>query len=183
MRIMDLLRSRVAMVVLAAAVTLGMVTAGAWGLFSARNAPVPPAAGQGQGQAQGGPTGSAESPAAAPKLDTLGEAPKGTAYTDFGEQCPDVECVRIVGINLEEGKDGEKQSSGEQTEATIDKVFKHLLDEGWGRVLPNSEADPDSVPLGESYLTDGQVLITATPVNAPDASAGVMLMHAQEPAS
>ncbi|GAB3439994.1 hypothetical protein GCM10027570_04960 [Streptomonospora sediminis] len=179
MRMMDLLRSRVAMVVLAAAVTLGMVTAGAWGLFSARNAPEPSAAGQGQG----GPTGSAESPAAAPKLDSMGKAPKGTAYTDFGEQCPDVECVRIVGISLEGGKDGDRQDSGNQTEAAINKVFNHLLDEGWGRVLPNSEADPDSVPLGESYLTDGQVLITATPVNAPDASAGVMLMHAQKPAS
>ncbi|GAA4896711.1 hypothetical protein [Streptomonospora salina] len=178
MRLMDQLRSRVTMVVLAAVVTVALVSTGAVGLFRALNRPDPgpaPAAGQ------TGPPGSVSSPAAAPPLDRLGDAPDGTSYSDFGQQCPDVECVRVVGVSVEDGS--AEQGSDEATEQAIETVFNHLLDEGWGRVLPDNEADPDDVPLGESYLTDGQVLITATPVDAPEASAGLMLMNAQEPGS
>ncbi|GAA1785914.1 hypothetical protein [Streptomonospora arabica] len=176
MRIMNRLRARPTMVVLVAVLTVGLVATGAIGLFDALDS-----ADSGQAGGQTPAPGNAASPVAAPGMDALGDAPKGAGYTDFGEQCPDVECVRIVGVTL---KDGEhKQDSDKASDAAIDKVFKHLLDNGWARVLPNNEQDPDEVPLGESYLTDGQVLITATPVNAPDASAGLMLMHAQEPDS
>ena len=176
MRLMDLLRRRVFMVGLAVAVAVGMVATGAIGLFNALSAPDAPP------QGQAAPPGNAASPVSAPKLDTLGEAPKDTSYTDFGEQCPDVECVRIVGIATEDGG-GKGKISDEETEAAIETVYNHLLDDGWARVLPDNEADPDEVPLSESYLTDGTVMITATPVNAPDASAGLMLMHAQQPDS
>ncbi|MUL40431.1 hypothetical protein FZ103_04425 [Streptomonospora sp. PA3] len=172
---MDLLRSRMTMVVLAAVVTVALVATGAIGLFDALSSPDSGRA------ADGRPPGTAASPVAAPKLESLGKAPQGASYTDFGQQCPDVECVRIVGVSVADG--GEEQDSDKASKAAIDKVFNHLLDKGWARVLPNSEADPKEVPLGESYLTDGQVLITATPVNAPDASAGLMLMHAQRPGS
>ncbi|MFD0773400.1 hypothetical protein ACFQZ2_05605 [Streptomonospora algeriensis] len=170
---MDLLRSRVTMVVLAAVVTVGMVATGAVGLFNAVSSPEP--------AQQTGPPGDASSPVEAPEMDTLGKAPEGTSYTDFGEQCPDVECVRIVGVALEDSS--AEQGSDKATEKAIKTVFTHLVDQGWGRVLPDERADPEDVPLKESYLTDGQVLITATPVDAPDASAGLMLMHAQKPGS
>ncbi|WP_052810081.1 hypothetical protein [Streptomonospora alba] len=173
---MDQLRSRTTMVVLAAVVTVALVATGAVGLIRSLNSPdSAPAAGQ------SGPPGSVSSPAAAPEMNKLGKAPDDVSYTDFGEQCPDVECVRIVGVALQDGS--AEQGSDKATEKAIDTVFTHLLDQGWGRVLPNEEADPEDVPLGEGYLSDGQVLITATPVDAPDASAGLMLMHAQAPGS
>ncbi|WP_131096665.1 hypothetical protein [Streptomonospora litoralis] len=178
---MDLLRSRVTMVVLAAAVTVGMVATGAVGLFNALSAPDPAAA-----PGRNAPPGSVSSPAPAPKMKALGDAPEGASYTDFGEQCPDVECVRIVGITTEDGESDGGQGRGSGDDASkkaVDKVFNHLLEQGWGRVLPDNSANPDEVPLGESYLTDGQVLITTTPVDSPDATAGLMMMHAQQPGS
>ncbi|MBV2365104.1 hypothetical protein KUM37_17460 [Streptomonospora sp. NEAU-YY374] len=163
---MALLRSRTTILVLGALLILGMIATGAVGLVNALGTPGP-AAGQ-------NPPAQPDSPMPAPALDELGEAPRGASYTDFGEQCPDVECVRIVGVATAEGDD---------TDEAVEKVFGHLLDEGWARILPNQEADPEDVPLAESYLTNGEVMVTAAPVNAPDTTAGLMLMHAQEPAS
>ncbi|MDA0565926.1 hypothetical protein LG943_16630 [Streptomonospora sp. S1-112] len=166
MRMLGLLRSRTTILVVSALLILGMVATGAVGLVNALGSPGPSA-----GQA---PSAQPDSPMPAPALDELGDAPRGASYTDFGEQCPDVECVRIVGVATKDGED---------TDEAVEKVFGHLLDQGWARILPNQEADPDDVPLAESYLTNGSVMVTAAPVDAPDTTAGLMLMHAQEPDS
>ncbi|GAB3206596.1 hypothetical protein ACQEU5_09690 [Marinactinospora thermotolerans] len=155
-----LLRSRRALFVLAGLVIVGMVGAMALRLFSV-SAPAPP-------------SGEASLPDSAPALSTLGAAPDGIEYTDLGEQCDQRECFRPVAITAEEG-DG--------TEA-IDTVYTHLLDQGWGRLLPEGASDPDEVAFADSALTNGSVIVqgSAEPYTE-DSTAGLLIAHATEPSA
>ncbi|MFC3998312.1 hypothetical protein ACFOVU_20470 [Nocardiopsis sediminis] len=161
-----LLRSRATMYITAALVTLGLVATGAVGLFNALNAPPQPDPAAGAGETPSG--------APAPPLDAIGEAPGGAAYSDLGEQCQNGECYRLVGITAED-------DSADATEM-IDTVYGHLLDEGWARVPPPGVEDVDDVPMAESYLTNGSVLLQgSTDPFVQGSTAGLMLGHAQEP--
>ncbi|WP_067970367.1 hypothetical protein [Nocardiopsis trehalosi] len=164
---MALLRSRTTMFVLVGLVTVGLVATGAVGLFNAVSAPPPAGAAPEGGDAAAIP---------APPVDSLGAAPDGTSYTDLGEQCESGECYRLVGVTAEDdGTDGE---------AAVDAVYGHLIDEGWARVLPDGEDAPEDVPMADSYLTDGSVLLrgSTTPYDT-ESTAGLMLVNAQLPAS
>ncbi|MDA8369120.1 MAG: hypothetical protein M0026_04550 [Nocardiopsaceae bacterium] len=166
------LRSKTAMYVLATLTTLGLVATGAAGLFNALSAPAPP-------EASSDAAATAD-PVPAPSMEELGKAPGGTSYTDLGEQCQTSECFRLVGITSEE-----EDADGE---AAAEAVHEHLLDRGWATVLPPEEggeaADPDDVPITESYLTNGSVMVqvSTTPYDT-ESTAGLMLAHAQAPSS
>ncbi|PSK99493.1 hypothetical protein CLV63_103218 [Murinocardiopsis flavida] len=140
---MALLRSRTAMYVLVGLTVLGLVATGAVGLFNALSAPAP-AEGPGAGQGAATPD--------VPALDTLGSAPDGFVYSDLGPQCdPGTgECFRAVGVTAADDADGA---------ATVEAVYGHLIDRGWGRMLPKGAKDPDDVPLEDTVLTKDDLVV------------------------
>ncbi|MFV2198284.1 hypothetical protein [Nocardiopsis sp. LOL_012] len=168
---MTLLRSRRFKVVLAVVVVTGLVLSGLWGLFSSFRAPVTSPA--------EAPTSA--SPLEAPDVDVLGEPPEGLAYaSDDTEdvQCTRAECFRLVQVVTDGGE------PVPDSEEAIESVYRHLLDADWGQLLPEGAESPDDVPLGETFLTDGQVLVTdSSDHSAQDAPALLMLAGAAPPAS
>ncbi|GAA3728891.1 hypothetical protein HDA32_000102 [Spinactinospora alkalitolerans] len=157
---MALLRSRTTMFVLVGVVTIGLVATMAVGLFNAMSAPTPPAGEQ------------AEPPPPAPDMASLGQPPDGVEYTDLGEQCNAAECYRPVAVTAEDL----------DAEGAIEAVYGHLLDQGWGRLLPQGEDDPDEVPLAESALADGSVMVQgSTQPYTEESTAGLVLAHSTAP--
>ncbi|KUP96433.1 hypothetical protein [Thermobifida cellulosilytica] len=111
-------------------------------------------------------------PAAAPPLEALGAAPEGVAYTDLGEQCTQDECYRAVAVTAD----------GLDAEGAIDAVYTHLIDQGWGRMLPEGESDLDEVPYAESALTDGSVMVQGSLAPYVEGTtAGLLLAHLVPP--
>ncbi|MFC7326306.1 hypothetical protein [Marinactinospora rubrisoli] len=157
---MALLRSRRAMLILVGLVTVGLVSTMAVGLVNGWGA-------QPSGQE---PAAQAEP---APDLSVLGDAPDGVEYTDLGQQCDVSECYRPVALTSD-------SAEGEQA---VEAVYNHLLDAGWGRMLPQGATDPEDVPLTDSALTDGSVIVqgSAQPYTE-DSTAGLILAHAGAPA-
>ncbi|ASU81986.1 hypothetical protein CDO52_03595 [Nocardiopsis gilva YIM 90087] len=159
---MSLLRSRRMMILLVAVVTVGLVASGAVGLFNAFFA-------QSDQQQEG------EAPVPAPEMAALGEAPDATEYADLGQQCERGECYRVVAITAEEADSGEE---------AVETVYRHLIDDGWGRILPEGADSPDDVPLSQTYLTNGSVLVQgSTSPYTPGSTAGLVIAHAQDPLS
>ncbi|GAA2048153.1 hypothetical protein GCM10009800_40370 [Nocardiopsis rhodophaea] len=151
------------MILLVAVVTVGLVASGAVGLFNAFFT-------QSKQQQQEG-----EAPVPAPEMAALGEAPDDTEYADLGQQCERGECYRIVAITAEEADDGEE---------AVETVYRHLIDDGWGRILPEGADSPDDVPLSQTYLTNGSVLVQgSTSPYTPGSTAGLVIAHAQDPLS
>ncbi|GAA3730725.1 hypothetical protein GCM10022402_09240 [Salinactinospora qingdaonensis] len=156
---MELLRSRKAGYILVALATAGLVTTAGFGLINALTAPsaTPPAA-------------TSESLPPAPELSVLGNEPDGVSYTDLGERCSAAECYRAVALSSDE-------FDGEQT---IETVYNHLLSQGWGRMLPQGETDPDQVALADSAMTNGSFVVRGnTEPFTEDSTAGLVIVHAQ----
>lgn len=161
---MALLRSRTAMYVLVGLTVLGLVATGAIGLFNALSAPSAPED-RGTGQGAAAPE--------VPALDTIGSAPDGFAYTDLGPQCDpgSGECFRAVGVTAPEDTDGA---------ATVDAVYNHLLDRGWGQMLPEGAKDPDDAPLEDTVLTKDDLIVKgSTEPYDKDTTAGLIIADAQ----
>ncbi|RCV50790.1 hypothetical protein [Marinitenerispora sediminis] len=157
---MALLRSRTAMLVLVAVVTVGLVATSAVGLLN------------GWGPAPAS-QGAADSAAPAPEMEVLGAAPDGVEYTDLGQQCDTAECYRPVALT----------SDSVEGEQAVEAVYNHLLDQGWGRLLPQGATDPADVPLADSALTDGSVIVQGSVQPYTEGStAGLVLAHASAPA-
>ncbi|TDQ55280.1 hypothetical protein EV190_101605 [Actinorugispora endophytica] len=147
------------MVVLATLAIVAMVSTTAVGLLNSAQAP-------------GGVEGAAQKPPDAPGVAALGAAPQGMTYTDLGEQCDLSECFRPIAVTAD----------GLDSEETIDAVYTHLIDEGWGRLLPEGRTDPDEVPFSESALSDGAVLVQASvQPYTTDSTAGLLLAHTVPP--
>ncbi|MEV2278376.1 hypothetical protein AB0I72_22590 [Nocardiopsis sp. NPDC049922] len=173
---MELLRSRRFKIALASAVVVGLVVSGALGLFQALRAPVPPAPGEvpDSGAAQN------QERLEAPDVDVLGDPPEGLSYVseDGDVRCSTAECVRLVRVVAAEGE----EAPG--SEEAITSVYDHLLDANWGQLLPEGAQSPDDVPLGETILTDGDVLVAdSSEHDAEDATALLMLGNANPPSS
>lgn len=161
---MAMLRSRKMMIFLAVLVTVGLVCTGMVGLFRAMSAPSP--------AENASPENPSTAPRSAPAMDALGTAPSSVEYSDLGEQCDTNECYRIVGITADD-LDGA---------AAVEEVYGHLVDNSWGRMLPKGENDPDEVPLTETVLTNGNVIVQGnSEPYAPETTAGLIVAHAQEP--
>lgn len=147
------------MAVLVAVAVVGLVSSLTVGLLDSSPGP-------------GSADGSGPKPPAPPGMAALGAAPRGISYTDLGEQCDLVECYRPVAVTAD----------GLDSEEAIDAVYTHLLDKGWGRLLPQGQTDPEAVPLADSALSDGAVLVQASlqPYTA-DSTAGLILAHSVPP--
>ncbi|MFI6575661.1 hypothetical protein ACIBFB_07650 [Nocardiopsis sp. NPDC050513] len=173
---MELLRSRRFKIALASAVVVGLVVSGALGLFQALRAPVAPAPGA-TPDAGAAPT---QERLEAPDVDVLGDPPEGLSYLseDADVRCSAAECVRLVRVVAAEGE----ETPG--SEEAIASVYDHLLGADWGQLLPEGAESPDDVPLGETILTDGDVLVAdSSEHDAEDATALLMLGNANPPAS
>ncbi|MEY9214166.1 hypothetical protein NI17_021135 [Thermobifida halotolerans] len=113
-------------------------------------------------------------PPSAPSMEVLGAAPEGVAYTDLGEQCTQFECYRAVAITTD----------GLSAEEAIEAVYTHLLDQGWGRLLPEGETDPEEVPYAESALSDGSVMVQGSlEPYIEGTTAGLLLAYLVPPSS
>ncbi|MGV2384630.1 MAG UNVERIFIED_CONTAM: hypothetical protein LOD86_05110 [Thermobifida fusca] len=111
-------------------------------------------------------------PAAAPPLEVLGAAPAGISYTDLGQQCTPQECYRPVGVTAE----------GLDAEEAIETIYTHLSDQGWERLLPEGETDPDEVPYSQSALSNGTVLVQGSlEPYVEGTTAGLLLAHRVPP--
>ncbi|WP_116246327.1 hypothetical protein [Nocardiopsis sp. FIRDI 009] len=173
---MALLRSRRFTIALAVALVVGLVVSGALGLFHALRAPVPTASPEPPA------SGAAQAPERleAPDVDVLGDPPEGLSYVSGDEdvQCTTAECVRLVRVVAEEG------APAADSEEAIESVYHHLLDANWGQLLPEGAESPDDVPLGETILSDGDVLVAdSSDHDAEEATALLMLGNAVQPAS
>ncbi|OLT28630.1 hypothetical protein BJF83_14700 [Nocardiopsis sp. CNR-923] len=173
---MEFLRSRRFKIALASVVVVGLVVSGALGLFQALRAPTPPAPVQtpDPGAAQN------QERSEAPDVDALGDPPEGLSYVsgDADVRCSIAECVRLVRVVAAEGE----QAPG--SEEAIASVYDHLLGADWGQLLPEGAQSPGDVPLGDTILTDGDVMVTdSSEHDARDATALLMLGNANPPAS
>lgn len=151
------------MILLVAVVTVALVATGAVGLFNAFFAQ------------QAGDQREAGAPIPAPEMAALGDAPDDAEYTDLGQQCEQRECYRVVAVTHDEARDGEE---------AVEAVYQHLIDEGWGRILPEGAEGPDDAPLSDTYLTNGSVLVQgSTSPYTPGSTAGLVIAHMQDPLS
>ncbi|HLU96881.1 MAG TPA: hypothetical protein VKZ89_08600 [Thermobifida alba] len=111
-------------------------------------------------------------PPAAPSVEALGAAPEGVTYTDLGQQCTPQECYRPVAVT----------AAGLDAEEAVETVYTHLLDQGWGRLLPEGETDPEKVPYAESALSDGAVMVQGSlDPYVEGTTAGLLLAHLVPP--
>ncbi len=168
------LRSKKMMIFLSVVVVVALVLTGGIGLFQALStnpvAAPPPQDGQEE----------APEPLEAPEVDALGQAPAGLTYTSDDEDvhCNPAECVRLVQVLPEE--EGAEVGS----EKTIEQVYDHLLDQNWGQLLPEGVEEPADVPLSETMMTDGDVLVAdSSEHGGSDSVAVLMLGNANQPAS
>lgn len=173
-----LLRSKKMMIILAVVVAVALVLTGGIGLFQAlATNPVasPPPAQDGQGQ------GEAPDPLEAPEIDVLGQAPSGLTYDSDEEEdvhCNPAECVRLVQVLPED------EGSEVDSEEAVEQVYGHLLDQNWGQLLPEGVEEPDDVPMSETIMTDGDVLVAdSSEHGGSDSVAVLMLGNANQPAS
>lgn len=169
------LRSKKMMIFLSVVVVVALVLTGGVGLFRALStnpvAAPPPQDGQEE----------APEPLEAPEVDALGQAPAGLTYTSDDEDvhCNPAECVRLVQVLPEEEEGAEVGS-----EKTIEQVYDHLLDQDWGQLLPEGVEEPADVPLSETMMTDGDVLVAdSSEHGGSDSVAVLMLGNANQPAS
>ncbi|GLU47285.1 hypothetical protein [Nocardiopsis ansamitocini] len=143
------------MVALVAVVIVGLVATMAVGLLTSTETP-----------------GNAVKPPDAPGVEMLGTPPQGIEYTDLGEQCDQAECFRPIAVTAE----------GRDADEAIEAVYTQLLDRGWGRLLPQGESDPETVPLADSALSDGGLLVQASrQPYTPESTAGLILAHSVPP--
>ena len=168
------LRSKKMMIFLSVVVVVALVLTGGIGLFQALStnpvAAPPPQDGQEE----------APEPLEAPEVDALGQAPAGLTYTSDDEDvhCNPAECVRLVQVLPEE--EGAEVGS----EKAIEQVYDHLLDQNWGQLLPEGVEEPADVPLSETMMTDGDVLVAdSSEHGGSDSVAVLMLGNANQPAS
>lgn len=174
------LRSKKMMIFLSVVVVVALVLTGGIGLFRALStnpvaAPPPQDGQEGHGQEE------APEPLEAPEVDALGQAPAGLTYTSDDEDvhCNPAECVRLVQVLPEEEEGAEVGS-----EKTIEQVYDHLLDQDWGQLLPEGVEEPADVPLSETMMTDGDVLVAdSSEHGGSDSVAVLMLGNANQPAS
>ncbi|KOX11263.1 hypothetical protein [Nocardiopsis sp. NRRL B-16309] len=163
------LRSRRTMAVLVGVVVVGLIVSAAAGLFQAfATAPEVPPLEQSQEQ-PGAPGPQAEEP---PPASALGEAPDGLSYRS-GENdvyCEEQECVRLVRVLTEDGE------PTDDTEATIQDVFDHLLDEDWLIMLPEGVESPDDVPLEQTVLTDEEVMVADSSQHEDEETPAVLMI-------
>ncbi|RKS06307.1 hypothetical protein DFP74_1935 [Nocardiopsis sp. Huas11] len=162
-----LLRSRRTMAVLVGVVVVGLIVSAAAGLFQAfATAPAVPPLEQTQGQ-EGGPQ-----PEEPPAASVLGEAPDGLSYTS-GENdvyCEELECVRLVRVLTEDGE------TTEDTEATVQEVYDHLLANDWLIMLPEGVESPDDVPLEQTVLTDQEVMVADSSQHEDEETPAVLMV-------
>src|SRR5699024_5773039 len=173
------LRSKKMMIFLSVVVVVALVLTGGIGLFQAL-ATNPVAAPPPQDGREGHGQGEAPEPLEAPEVDALGQAPAGLTYTSDDEDvhCNPAECVRLVQVLPEE------EGSEVDSEKTIEQVYDHLLDQDWGQLLPEGVEEPADVPLGETMMTDGDVLVAdSSEHGGSDSVAVLMLGNANQPAS
>lgn len=170
------LRSKKMMIILSVVVVVALVLTGGIGLFQALStnpvAAPPPQGGQGQ---EGAPD-----PLEAPEVDALGQAPAGLSYSsaDQDVHCNPAECVRLVQVLPED------EGSEADSEEVVEQVYEHLLDQNWGQLLPEGVEEPADVPLGETMMTDGDVLVAdSSEHGGSDSVAVLMLGNANQPAS
>ncbi|WP_017615573.1 hypothetical protein [Nocardiopsis salina] len=177
---MALLRSRRTMFILAAVVIVGLVVSGGIGLVQSMSTVAQTEQGPGQGQEGGGQGGEGgPEPLEAPEAGVLGQAPTGLEYSSEEDdvECVPAECIRLVSVMTTD------EDADVSSDEAVEAVYDGLLEQNWGQLLPEGAEEPDDVPLSETIMTDGEVMVAdATEHESDGAVAVLMVGNANPPA-
>lgn len=175
---MALLRSRRTMFILAAVVIVGLVVSGGIGLVQSMSTVAQTEQAPGQGQEGGGEGG--PDPLEAPEAGVLGQAPTGLEYSSAEDdvECTPAECIRLVSVMTTD------EDADVNSDEAVESVYDGLLEQNWGQLLPEGAEEPEDVPLSETIMTDGEVMVAdATEHESDGAVAVLMVGNANPPAN
>lgn len=172
---MALLRSRRTMFILVGVVIVGLVVSGAIGLVQSMST----VAQTEQAREQGQTGGEAPEPLEAPETGALGQPPDGFEYSsaDDDVECTPAECVRLVSVMATD------EDADVSSDEAVEAVYGQLLDQNWGQLVPEGTEDPSEVPLGETMMTDGEVMVADATEHASDGAVAVLMLSNANPPS
>lgn len=174
---MELLRSRRTMFILAGVVIVGLVVSGGIGLLQSMSTVTQTDPAPEQGQPPGGGGGEETDPLEAPEASALGQAPDGLEYSseDDDVECNPAECVRIVSV-MSTDEDADLSS-----EEAVEAVYDQLLGQDWGQLLPEGAEEPSDVPQSETIMTDGEVMVADSTEHESDGAVAVLMLGSANP--